>query len=281
MGFVMTEVCKKSRQGKPTSPRKSASGEFFANTNSLSQEDYRQPSKTQQGKTTYSYEIASGRPLYRYYDPVTGRWPSRDPLQENSGINLYGFINNDGINKLDYLGLVDPDVWLNGEDPDPNRPQPAPRAPRMIADNTFDVPLPYDHQEWLDLNAEDEIDAVKTAVETYVLGKIDCSSKPTQIEGYKGGAGFPELSRVRIATEDPITITWDGDNWSWSATVTAYNTFGANNERDLLEMFPMAIEQFIGRAPGRPPIELPVGEWEVSGEGCCPSYNNGDFLLDL
>ena len=41
---------------------------------------------------------------YRYYDPLTGRWPSRDPIEENGGVNLYGFVENDGIGKWDYLG---------------------------------------------------------------------------------------------------------------------------------------------------------------------------------
>jgi hypothetical protein len=41
---------------------------------------------------------------YRYYDPVTGRWPSRDPIEEEGGINLYGFVNNDGVNNWDLLG---------------------------------------------------------------------------------------------------------------------------------------------------------------------------------
>jgi hypothetical protein len=41
---------------------------------------------------------------YRYYDPVTGRWPSRDPIEEEGGINLYGFVGNDGVNKWDLLG---------------------------------------------------------------------------------------------------------------------------------------------------------------------------------
>jgi RHS repeat-associated protein len=44
---------------------------------------------------------------YRYYDPVTGRWPSRDPIGEEGGINLYGFVGNDGINWLDILGLIE------------------------------------------------------------------------------------------------------------------------------------------------------------------------------
>lgn len=42
---------------------------------------------------------------YRYYDPVTGRWPSRDPIGENGGLNLYGFVGNDGVNRLDFLGF--------------------------------------------------------------------------------------------------------------------------------------------------------------------------------
>ena len=42
---------------------------------------------------------------YRYYDPQTGRWPSRDPIEEEGGVNLYGFVGNDGVSKLDLLGL--------------------------------------------------------------------------------------------------------------------------------------------------------------------------------
>jgi RHS repeat-associated protein len=41
---------------------------------------------------------------YRYYDPVTGRWPSRDPIEERGGINLYGFVGNDSVNSIDLLG---------------------------------------------------------------------------------------------------------------------------------------------------------------------------------
>jgi hypothetical protein len=33
-------------------------------------------------------------------------WPSRDPIEEDGGINLYGFVGNNGINHTDYLGEV-------------------------------------------------------------------------------------------------------------------------------------------------------------------------------
>jgi RHS repeat-associated protein len=41
---------------------------------------------------------------YRYYDPLTGRWPSRDPIGERGGVNLYGFLNNSSITGFDHLG---------------------------------------------------------------------------------------------------------------------------------------------------------------------------------
>jgi RHS repeat-associated protein len=43
---------------------------------------------------------------YRWYDPLTGRWPSRDPIQEMGGLNLYGFVSNGGINSVDVLGAI-------------------------------------------------------------------------------------------------------------------------------------------------------------------------------
>ncbi len=40
--------------------------------------------------------------------PVSGipYWPSRDPIEEDGGLNLYGFVGNDGINLADVLGEI-------------------------------------------------------------------------------------------------------------------------------------------------------------------------------
>jgi hypothetical protein len=43
--------------------------------------------------------------LYRWYDPLTGRWPSREPLGENGDSNLYTFISNLPNCDYDILGL--------------------------------------------------------------------------------------------------------------------------------------------------------------------------------
>jgi RHS repeat-associated protein len=43
--------------------------------------------------------------LYRYYNPLMGRWPSRDPIGERGGFNLYRIARNDLIAYTDTLGL--------------------------------------------------------------------------------------------------------------------------------------------------------------------------------
>ncbi|MCH8476235.1 MAG: RHS repeat-associated core domain-containing protein [Opitutales bacterium] len=42
---------------------------------------------------------------FRYMDSETGRWPSRDPIEEEGGLNLYGFVGNNPVNVWDVLGL--------------------------------------------------------------------------------------------------------------------------------------------------------------------------------
>jgi RHS repeat-associated protein len=41
----------------------------------------------------------------RYYNPSTGRWPNRDPIEEQGGQNLYGMLGNDAVNFVDMFGL--------------------------------------------------------------------------------------------------------------------------------------------------------------------------------
>ena len=49
------------------------------------------------------------------YQTVPGRsgWPSRDPIEETGGVNLYGFVLNTPINKIDYLGLRLPEQYMS------------------------------------------------------------------------------------------------------------------------------------------------------------------------
>jgi uncharacterized protein RhaS with RHS repeats len=49
--------------------------------------------------------IAFSNFAHAFYDPGQGRWLSRDPIEEEGGINLYGFVGNDGVSNTDTLGL--------------------------------------------------------------------------------------------------------------------------------------------------------------------------------
>jgi hypothetical protein len=42
---------------------------------------------------------------HRYYSPTLGRFINKDPIEEQGGLNLYGFCGNNGVNRWDYLGM--------------------------------------------------------------------------------------------------------------------------------------------------------------------------------
>lgn len=49
--------------------------------------------------------IVSDAHAMRWYSPNTGRWLSRDPIQEEGGINLYAFVGNSPVNAIDLFGM--------------------------------------------------------------------------------------------------------------------------------------------------------------------------------
>jgi RHS repeat-associated protein len=42
---------------------------------------------------------------YRYYNSELGRWINRDPIGEQGGFNVYGFVHNGVLDEYDLLGL--------------------------------------------------------------------------------------------------------------------------------------------------------------------------------
>jgi RHS repeat-associated protein len=60
---------------------------------------FRFSTKYQDGETGMNYYG------FRYYNAATGRWLSRDPIEEQGGSNLYSFVLNRTSGSVDFLGL--------------------------------------------------------------------------------------------------------------------------------------------------------------------------------
>ena len=86
---------------EPASERRNPTGknrvwDFFELSNKTHPANRRQPLQPRRKIRPTLTKSASGIPY----------WPSRDPIEEEGGENLYGFVGNDPIYWIDYLGLV-------------------------------------------------------------------------------------------------------------------------------------------------------------------------------
>jgi hypothetical protein len=80
--------------GKALVIPETASGNFLATSDQNTLPDRTQLVEHSLEEVGCGYEFASGRP----------KWPSRDPIGEEGGENLYGFAGNDAVNWYDILG---------------------------------------------------------------------------------------------------------------------------------------------------------------------------------
>jgi RHS repeat-associated protein len=81
--------------GKATSPRKNRVWGFCRRPSGRRRARRPQVAETASGCRACDYKTVSGR----------GLWLSRDPIEEEGGVNLYGMAGNDPVNYWDYLGL--------------------------------------------------------------------------------------------------------------------------------------------------------------------------------
>jgi hypothetical protein len=97
MGFTTTTLDYPKQHQKPSEcSSKTASREFFSYPIKTELKNQCNPLKTSQEKSKTTHRIALGR----------GIWPSRDPIEESGGINLYAFVGNDPVGRWDRLGLA-------------------------------------------------------------------------------------------------------------------------------------------------------------------------------
>ena len=51
------------------------------------------------------------RPTPTFFTLGIPQWPSRDPIGEEGGVNLYGFVGNNGVSMVDHLGRLAVPAW--------------------------------------------------------------------------------------------------------------------------------------------------------------------------
>jgi RHS repeat-associated protein len=85
--------------------------------------------------TGHWWHEASGLALapYRGYDPIQGRWISRDPIAEKGGIGLYTYSMNEPVTRYDHLGLKSRSVRLPRDPVELNKT----RIGQAIADERY------------------------------------------------------------------------------------------------------------------------------------------------
>jgi hypothetical protein len=128
LGYYLSEPA--PSKGDPTA--KNRVWGFFAESVSASLETRHVALETHQENYDGPRKTASGIPL----------WPSRDPIGERGGANLYGFVGNDGVNNWDLLGLFHPGNPGHGNPfGPPSGPETLPR-PSPIPPNPSPNPSP-------------------------------------------------------------------------------------------------------------------------------------------
>ena len=85
---------------EPASERRNVTGknrvrDFFRLSNETHPASRRQPAQPRRKIRPAPMKTASGIPY----------WPSRDPIEEKGGLNLYGFVGNDAVHRYDDLGM--------------------------------------------------------------------------------------------------------------------------------------------------------------------------------
>jgi RHS repeat-associated protein len=130
---------------------------------------------------------------YRYYDPRTGRWPSRDPIEEDGGVNLYGFVGNTSINFCDALGLKVGEMY--------NTPKAAMNAAIDYALDSSETDLKKRQDEW---DRSDPKSRNFKPIETFEYGGRICCSHKEKIQFYFTEAVTDgknlEITRLKLST---------------------------------------------------------------------------------
>ena len=132
---------------------------------------------------------------HRYYDPKHGRWLSRDPIGEAGGLNLYGFVGNDPVNRWDYLGLNQAPIW---------------EEDRGVSERYCDAARKYSKNKWLACacKVSQQIDV---AISGLLLTAFFTDSDSLEYQGVIGRAKWLRCTRSCMVKKWQTALKkWEG-----------------------------------------------------------------------
>jgi len=210
----------------------------------------------------------------RYYDPNLQRWLNHDPIEERGGKNLYGFVANNPINRIDFLGLCWWDnVNLSYDLQNPDEPQNIQFGNPIVFDN---VPSP---DQLAEMTAEDDSGgAPLMLLAMLTLNLVDPLSIPADFfeitEATDLGTTALETGNA-AAEQTTTTVLWSGgadaqnaatqwalDNGGQTLGMTpagqalAETTQGMDYLTQARPLWESASEEFVGNASGEVHIFL-------------------------
>lgn len=146
---------------------------------------------------------------YRYYNPSTGRWLSRDPIEEQGGVNLYTLNVNSCISFVDYVGLTYKVHKIQGDNID-----------ARLEDHAWYTPFPmWSYSFWLDANA------LETSVDAYVSAGGH-SFLSSSVRDAKGEVSFHCNEQGNIVASTQYVVDKVNDLVSAAVVMTVNNGTG-------------------------------------------------------
>lgn len=154
---------------------------------------------------------------------MKGRWLSRDPIGEEGGYNLYGFVENDGVNFIDPLGLDRFYATVVGKS-----------YIATIGPQTQQLPWGNSVAQWLyGLNENPTTDAKDSTYRLY-------SKLTLNFECCNGKINFKDRHMRNAPANDPVGGTFDSDGGNEAGGVlrgTIDGAIGFKKESDSKWLF--------------------------------------------